>query len=429
MDKKIAVIGAGATGLAAARTLAAGGFRVDVYEKDDYIGGLCVSHKTSGADVEKIYHHIFTSDSHIVGLAGELGLALSWKAPRDAFYAGGKIFPFTSPVDLLKFSHLPFIYRVTMGMLVLRAGLEKKIPEGVTAREWISAKAGRPVYEKVWKPLMESKFDADADDISAAWIWGKFKLRGSTRADKVGREMFGYMDGGFMLLLEALAKEIESYGGKVISSAEVKKLVKSIGGWEVCGNEYDCVLFTGPPASFANFADGFAGRDYEAKCLGVSYKANLCALLETRAPLSKYYWTTVADKTVPFVAVIEHTNMVDKKFYGGSNLVYLTRYLDASDPLYAAPDDEVRRLFVDGLKKIYPSFTEADCVSFTLTRSRYAQPVVRLGYRETIPEVRTPARGLYLSSMAQIYPEDRGMNYAVREGFRAAEIIKSDFIA
>jgi protoporphyrinogen oxidase len=187
MGKNIAVVGAGMTGLTAAYELSKiTGYNVSVFEADKKVGGLSAVTDINGVPVENIYHHIFTSDTYLIRLAEELQAGgIVWKEPSDAFYTGGKHYPFTSPLDLLRFKPIPFIYRVTMGLLVLRARFIREIPENETAGEWISRLAGKPVYEKVWKPLMEAKFDKDAGEISASWIWNKFKLRGSTRGKNI----------------------------------------------------------------------------------------------------------------------------------------------------------------------------------------------------------------------------------------------------
>jgi hypothetical protein len=49
-----------------------------------------------------------------------------------------------------------------------------------------------------------------------------------------------------------------------------------------------------------------------------------------------------------------------------------------------------------------------------------AQPIVTVGYADRIPPLRTPAPGLVLANTTQVYPEDRGTNYAVRLGEQAA---------
>jgi hypothetical protein len=52
-----------------------------------------------------------------------------------------------------------------------------------------------------------------------------------------------------------------------------------------------------------------------------------------------------------------------------------------------------------------------------------AQPIVTVGYRDRIPPMKTPVRGLVLANTTQIFPEDRGTNYAVREGDQAARAL------
>jgi hypothetical protein len=48
---------------------------------------------------------------------------------------------------------------------------------------------------------------------------------------------------------------------------------------------------------------------------------------------------------------------------------------------------------------------------------------VTVGYAERIPPLRTPVPGLVLANTTQIYPEDRGTNYAVRLGDDAARTV------
>ena len=161
-------------------------------------------------------------------------------------------------------------------------------------------------------------------------------------------------------------------------------------------------------------------QEYRAALRSIKYKANLCLALELKESLSPYYWITVAQEGFPFVLVIEHTNLVGLRGYG-SHIIYLSRYLDASDPLFSASDSEIEEKFTDGLKRIFPDF-EADYIKkATVSRVRYAQPVVKIGCSENIPDIETPLDGLFLASMPQIYPEDRGLNYAVRLGRQAAD--------
>ena len=57
-NKKIAIIGAGLTGLTAGYELSKKGHKVTIFEKSDDIGGLMGGFKIEGTSLEKAYHHI-----------------------------------------------------------------------------------------------------------------------------------------------------------------------------------------------------------------------------------------------------------------------------------------------------------------------------------------------------------------------------------
>jgi protoporphyrinogen oxidase len=427
---KIAVIGAGATGLTAAWKLSAKGHEVTVYEKSDGLGGLKAAVPVGNDMLEAYYHHIFTNDTIILSVIKELGLEkeLKWYEPSNVIYINNKIYPFTSPMDLLMFKPLSFISRVRMGLMVLQARFVKDhlAIENTTAREWIIQRAGHECYDLVWEPLLNSKFDIDTDSIAATWIWNKFKLRGSSRGKNINKELLGYMDGSFLKIYTAMAEKIRENGGNIRLNCAVQEIskdykilrVKSSGKTEV----YDKVIFTASPEKLSYIIKGM-GKYYLDTLRKIKYKANICMILELKESLSPYYWMTIADKGLPFVLVIEHTNLIKKHNYG-AHIVYLSRYLDAANELFQMDDEYIQTLFIDGLKKVFPSFRNDWILRTHLNRAMDAQPVVRTGYSKLIPDVQTPMKGLYLSSMAQIYPEDRGQNYAIRSGLQVAEMIE-----
>lgn len=423
----IAIIGAGMTGLTAGLRLSQKGHRVTVYEKEPFIGGLASSVGAGSADTDRFYHHIFVSDSEILALIDELGLneSLGWYEPKNAIYLDNHLHPFTSPVDLLLFKPLDFISRIRMGLLVLTSRFIRDYTpfETVTAKDWIVKRSGRKAYEKIWEPLLKSKFDIDSDYVSGTWIWNKFKLRGSSRGKNIGKEKLGYMDNGFIILLEKMADYIKQLGGSISLSGEVISIRKNENGkFEIKTSAgafiHDKVLFTGAPKLLSGICPELPS-DYSSTLVNIKHKANICLLLELEKSLSPYYWITVSQKDFPFVLVIEHTNLVGTCGYG-SNIVYLSRYCDMTDPLYSLPEDEIISRFVDGLKIIFPDFDENNIINATLSKAPFAQPVVTLKYGSRIPDLKTPVDGLFLASMSQIYPEDRGLNYAARLGEKAA---------
>ncbi len=439
MTQTVAVVGAGITGLAAACDLLVSGCGVTLFESAPYAGGLAFDIPCGAGRVEAFYRHIFTSDTNILDLAAELGLAdaIRWHAPNNAVALPGagnttKLHPFTTPGDLLRFSPLSLPGRLRLGLSVLGA---KRVRDWLaleeeTAREWVLRTAGKDVWRTVWEPLMRSKFDDDADSVSAVWLWNKLALRGHTRSSGMKSELLGYMDGGFGRLVDALTERIRTLGGRIETGTAVERIetdpetgapsltVSS----PVTGPRtlrFDRALWTAAPALLADAASSLPSESLD-KLRGVRYKGNLCVLLELSRPLTPHYWISVADPEIPFVALIEHTNLVGAEAYG-RHIVYLSRYIDTANPLFSATDEDILRRFTAVLPRFAPDFDATTILAARVTRARYAQPVIPRGYSGRIPPFRpAPGKAVFLASMPQIYPEDRGMNYAVRLGREAA---------
>lgn len=422
----IAILGAGPTGLGAAQELLRYGHRITVFETQPAVGGLVRTVPSEGDVVEAFYHHIFTSDSAVVECAAELGLEsrLHWYKPSNALFVRGRLRPFTTPWHLLRLDALSLYDRLRFGLFVLRAQRRSTWQEltATTAQEWVEREAGRAVYEVLWHPLLRSKFGEHAKDIGATWLWNKIKLRSSSRGSNQRQEMLGYMDGGFGLLYETLAASLQDRGVDLRRSCPVHHLRSTPTGLVLSsprGDEgFDQVLATCAPATLADLAPTLP-EDYRERCTAVRHMANLCLLLETSESLSPYYWISVADDEYPFVAVIEHTNLISPTRYGGRRIVYLSRYLDPNDPLFQAPDAAVETLFLDALERLFPAWSRKTVLRSRLFRARDAQPVAVREYHTLVPPHATPWPGLFLAAMAQIFPEDRGQNYALRMGRQA----------
>lgn len=427
----ICVVGAGATGLVAANELVKKGCKVSVFEAENQHGGLVRTVEVGNEKLEVFYHHIFTNDVEIIKLIEELNLSseLMWLEPKNAIYINRKLYPFTSPIDLLLFKELSFIDRIRMGLLVFKAKFLKDWMEleNISSRDWIIKNAGKDVYEKVWGPLLVSKFDYDADKISGTWLWNKFKLRGSTRGKNINKELLGYMKGSFGIIYDKLVERIIDAGGEIHYLSPVDRIEpqkdKTL---NVHSNgkvyNFDRVIVTTSPEIFGKMNVPLP-EEYSEKLSKVKYKANICMILELSEKLSDYYWVTIAEKDFPFVLLIEHTNLVADNDYK-SHVVYLSRYLDKKNEFYSLTDEEIQREFVKYLKIMFPNWDESKIKRVHINRTDYAQPVIVQQYSKILPEIATPVENLYLASMAQIYPEDRGQNYSVRLGKQVANMIK-----
>jgi protoporphyrinogen oxidase len=74
---------------------------------------------------------------------------------------------------------------------------------------------------------------------------------------------------------------------------------------------------------------------------------------------------------------------------------------------------------------MFPDFDPSWVIKSNVWRADFSQPVVQRQHSSLVPAMRTELTNLFLATMGQIYPEDRGTNYAVRSGNEAAEQIAS----
>lgn len=428
----VVVVGGGFTGLAAAYQLCLEGIAVTVVEAATETGGLAASFKVaSGQRLERFYHHWFTSDSHIMSLISELAATddVILRQTQTGVYYANTIYRLASPLDLLRFSALSLPNRIRLGWLAIRARMvgDWRGLENVSAESWLKRLGGNEVYKVVWEPLLRGKFGDLAPEVSAVWIWNKLKLRGGSRG-KDGGEQLAYFRGGFSALVLRMEQAIKSRGGRVLTDTAVTNLQVANGRVHAVVTDQgklaaDAVIVTPAFPIVSQLLTEHTSDSYQRQLAGVKYLANVCLILELDRSLSETYWLNVNDPTFPFVGVIEHTNFEPATSYGDRAIVYLSRYLPADDPYYCLSDSATLEHCLPYLQSMFPAFRREWIMAHYVWRARYAQPVVSREYGASIPTCCSPVEGVYIASMAQIYPEDRGTNYAVREGRETAKLV------
>nr|WSZ94900.1 FAD-dependent oxidoreductase [Streptomyces sp. NBC_00857] len=432
----VLVVGAGFTGLAAALELASKGISCRVLERESEVGGLAGSFDVGGRRLERFYHHWFASDDDMLELCAELGVSdlMEPHLTRTGMYYANSVYRLSKPIDVLRFAPLSLLDRVRLGLMALRAGRVRnwRELESRTAEEWLVSLGGRKVYEVVWRPLLEGKFGSYAPQVGATWMWTKLHLRGGSRT-KSGSETLYYLRGGSEALLTALRKRLAELGVDIVTEAPAEAVhtgPDGVSGVTAAGRFHAArqVLVTTAPALAAGLLSGPEAAHPAVPALNrqlrqVPYLANVCLVLENNRRLSETYWLNVNDPTFPYVGVIEHTNMDDPSRYGGRHVVYLSKYLPTDAELYRMTDEQVFEYSLPHLRRMFPGFDRSWVDGYHVWRAEYAQPVITPGYTKTMPPLRTQVPGLYLASMAQVFPEDRGTNYAVRDGRSAARLI------
>lgn len=426
---RIDVIGAGISGLASAYYLARAlpDLEIHVWERDRLAGGLAGSFSTADFTVEKFYHHIYRRDLALQALIAECGLGgdLIWRPASTGAYYQRQPFRLSSPSDLLRFKPLPLLDRLRLGGMVVRAKLVRHWHDldDITAADYVRSTAGETVYRVVWQPLLRGKFGEDGERVSAAWLWSKLVDRGGSRGAG-GHEVLGYLRGGLGRLFEELIVRLERMGHHVHLGTGVEKLEGGLNRIERVVTR-EGTFATNAVISGAQLPDLIrllpeAAGDYGSRLGRIGYLGCVCLVLTLKAPLSEFYWTNVVAPDAPFIGIIEQTRWADRAEFGSKHVAYISAYVAKNDPRHAMEAGELLESYLPAIRTMFPDFASDSVEGAALWKAAYAQPIVHVGYRRSIPAIESPIPNLFLCTMAQIYPHDRQVSNGVEMAHQTA---------
>jgi len=432
---RIGIIGAGAAGMSAAYDLLKAGHSVTIFEGGNRVGGLAAGFRDEGWDweLEKFYHHWFQSDTDILGLIDELGWTdkVLFPRPKTSMWSKGKAYLFDNPLSMLLFPNLPLIPKIRFGLVGLYLRLTKNWQpmEQYTAEEWLIKYMGKTAYEALWRPMLIGKFGDLYRDVTMAWFWARIH----TRTVKLGT-----FEGGFQRFLDMFAERLQQIGATLCLNTPVQNIRREGSALKVRAGEqtsdFDVVINTTSPSAMLKLAPDLSGA-YADQLRSLKNMGAVVVVLALRYQLltDNTYWLNLPanspDKSkseFPFLALVEHTNYMDRSHYGGDHLVYCGDYVPMDHEYFKLSDDALAERFVGALKTFNPAFTPDWIRKRWVFRAPYAQPIPFVNHSRNIPDTRTPIPGLYFASMSQIYPWDRGTNYAVGLGRRVAAQVLAD---
>ena len=422
----IAIIGGGMTGLSAGYKLTRAGHTVTIYEREPYLGGLAYGFRDStwAWFIEAAYHHLFTNDTAIIELIKELGISdhLIVKRPLTASLWKNRMYQLDSPISLFTFPGLSLLDKIRTAILLamLKFTPTWKPLESFTAEHIIVSIGGKNAWETIWKPLLYGKFGTLAPTVSAAWFWARIKKRTPSLC---------YIRGGFHTLIQTLETAIKSSGGAILTNTSVLS-IRKVGkkkyslAWADTSANFDRILITAPTPIALKLLPELPSS-YTAPLLSIPHLHAQTLILETDKPILKeVYWLNVTDTKFPFLAAVAHTNFMNTKEYGGHHLTYFGNYLPQGHPYLSMTKKQLLNTFTPFIKQLTNTkYTILNSYTFT---GFFAQPVHQKHYSRFAPKLPTPLPYVYLANMDSIYPWDRGTNYAVELGTRAAHLIQID---
>ncbi|QQS34262.1 MAG: NAD(P)/FAD-dependent oxidoreductase [Acidobacteriota bacterium] len=462
MSKNIAIIGSGFLGMTLALRLAGQGHRVTIFESADRIGGLAAVWEIGDITWDKHYHVTLASDSHTRRLLEEIGLGdeLRWVETKTGFYTDGKLYSMSDTAEFLKFPPLGLIGKLRLGATIFYASRVKdwKALEKLSVEEWLTKLSGRKTFQKIWLPLLRAKLGEEYKETSAAFIWATIQRMYAARRSGMKKEQFGYVRGGYARVLDEMSREllrrdveirlnspiesVEKLGPRSIAvktkearrHRDVKPLristgklsnVFAIGGGMAVVSKtnvtelpsaadaetFDSVILTCPSTTAAEILPQL--NEIERRSMrSVRYQGIVCASVLMKCPLSRFYVTNITDDS-PFTGVIEMSALVDKREFDGNSLIYLPKYVAPGDEIFEMSDGEIRRLFLDGLGRMYPHFNEKDVLAFRVSRVREVFPLPVLNYSEGLAPMQTSIEGVYAVNSSHIVNGTLNVNETV----------------
>jgi len=297
----------------------------------------------------------------------------------------------------------------------------------MSAYDWLKKYCGDVVTTIIWEPLLKGKFHDYYKSISMAWMWGRLHTRANSRTKKSKGEVLGYFKNSFSTLNNALLSALKKQGVNVLYNQQINNINYNENNVIINSNDqdikFDKLIATVPSSTFSNLIKEMdTEQDYLKKLNSVEYLGAVCIIFSSKQSLSPYYWHNINDLNSPFVAFIQHTNLINISFYNNENIYYLGTYLPHDHVDFTNNDETVKNKWFEYLKIIYPEFDESK-VSFTnVSKLKFAQHIVDTDYKNNITKYKTPLPNVYLVNFAQIYPQDRGVNFAIKEALEVASL-------
>jgi len=425
---KVAVVGAGVTGLALAkRIVSEQRGEVTLFDAGP-AGGLAAGFEFPGVPgtyLEKYYHHIFKSDVDVIQMINEAGLGgdLMWLHSRSGLYSKGKVWPLEGPIDLLKCKPIgSLIDRLKMGLAlrVFQKTADWKQFDTITVEEFFKKRGATTGYKNLWEPLLKAKFGQHFANIPAAFLWGRIYPR--SRSREKGKESLGYLRGGFARMANAVAEQLRAKGVSIHFDTKVERVERIEGdrfrlhtlqNGHQSSEEFDRLIWTGHPRHLANILE--PQEQYLTEhAEKIRYIAACCMVLIMSKPLGEFYWVNNLDSDVTFGGAIEHTNLIPPSEYAGKHVLYVINYLDPSHPYMNREAHEMFHTHLPSLKKVHPNFDEKNVEQKLLFKSSVASPLYDVGFHGRMPPFTGWAKGIGILGMAQVYPIDRNMSHCIK---------------
>lgn len=431
--ERIAIIGGGILGMTIAHKLSRKGKDVTIFEAAANAGGLTTSHQLNGISWDRFYHVILLSDNFLRSLLSELNLdkEIQWTETKTGFYTDGKLYSMSNTLEFLRFPPLSIIDKIRLGFTIFYASKVtnwKKL-ENISVEDWLINFSGKKTFDKIWLPLLKAKLGDSYKKTSAAFIWATIQRMYAARKSGLKKEMFGYVNGGYEKILSSFYKKLKDEGvnievnhiAKSISKSSCNKINIEFENSKI--NEFDKTVLTIPSTYAAQICEDLSEEEKQ-KLNNIQYLGVVCVSFLLKKTLGGFYVTNITDPEIPFTGIIEMTALVKKKYFKENTLVYLPKYLMPDDTMFKMNEEEIKKLFFNSLKKIYPNLEEDDILDFKLAKAKYVFALSTLNYSKFLPPIKTSMPGLFVVNSSHIINGTLNVNESIQLAEKAVKEIE-----
>ena len=432
---RVGIIGGGMMGMFLGYFLTQKGIEVEIFEGAQTLGGLANSITLEdGTIIDRFYHTILSSDSHLYQMCMELGIAdqLRFQKTRMGFFYKGNIYSMNNAIEFLRFPPLGWIDRFRLGYTILKSQFIRNWQdlESVSVEKWLLKLSGQRTYENIWRPMLKAKFDGGFENTPATYVWSRLVRMKSTRSGVNQEEKAGHLIGGYGVLIKAIAEKIEAMGAKVHLQQRITSIAienkNSIGIF--IDNQlyrFDKLVSTITLPQTSLLLSG-ANKEYRDSLDHAQYLGIICPIMVLDRPLTGFWTLNLTDDQYPFTGIIETTAYIDPQYVGGYHLVYLPKYTAPDSKLQNYSDDEIKELWLKDVETMFPQFDRRWLRYFVVQRSRYVEPLHPLNGFHLIPSIHTPLNNFYLATNFQIYPNLTNGESISRKAREVADLIEDD---
>lgn len=409
--KNFAIVGGGIAGLSAGYYLARAGHHVQLFEAGESLGGLGTFFEFAGKRFERFYHCLLPSDRGLLSLLDDLNLGekVYWRPTSFAYASNNCLYPLNNGRDVLRFGALSPFDRLRVAWTGLRGSFgSDDFYDAVSAERWLIKHSGRRAFEKFWLPLLRAKFGDRYHEVPALWFSSRLR-----REKAGGKEVKGYVSGGYGAIIDALARELRKTGAEIHLKADIQRIDIGDKAELVTANGMTCLadaaLVSCPPPALKRFWSPATSQHWQE----IDYQGVINVVVLLRRRVSEHYWIAAVEDTLPFQGLVETTTLIDPKDSGGRHIVHLMRYVHRSDPVFSQPLEELRESFVDAFLRWQKAVSPEDIEHAVAFRAPFVEPLYSRNYRSLRPPyVLVPEKLFYLST-AQVYPQVTSWNAVV----------------